>query len=691
MTVFNVNNSGWKTKQYPLFMGEEMALYDSVNINHQKLFDLYKQQVSQRWVETEFNHEQSRMDLLSCPKSIYDVMLLNLSFQWVLDSVASRAVAPLFAPFVTNSEFWAALMENSNMECHTENTEILTGLGWLQFKDLKEGVKVAQYDTTTKEITFVFPTSIIKKYYEGDVYCFKNKVISQTVTPEHRMPIFSNKSGKFYWKTAQEANYSAPTAIPVAGKVLGVKKTITAMERFLIAAQADGSISERYTGEIVGTIPVKFGFSKERKIERLISICKEAGLNIEENHWKSSCVGNQKHRRTFKVNVPVKYKNFIKSFEWVDFSNISHEWCKDFVEEVVLWDGSTHKAGNVHYCNTSKNCVDIVQAICTLAGYKTTFSHRIDNRKESFSDCYTVSWQPNTVFNKNTLRSGNSITKEKTTYSGFVYCVSVPTTAFIVRQDNKVSVSGNCIHALSYSEIVRQCVPDPNEVFKLSVENDKTIQRAVKVVQVFDELEKAGAEYKLGIRKNDQDTYNVVFKGLVALYILERLQFMASFAATFAVVEQGYFQSIGKMVQKIMIDEIFCHYALDAEALKIEMQTDRGKIAMQQCKQEIVEMIAEVVRQEESWSEYLFSDGRSIVGLNPTLLNEWVHYNAQAVYDGLGLSEHVKFARINSNPLKWMDNWIDIDKFQNAMQEADGNNYALNAVSDDIGDEEFDF
>ncbi len=364
MTVFNVENKGWKTKHYPLFMGDELGLYDSVNVCYKTLFDIYKQQVSQRWTEVEFNHEQSRLDMVTCPNNIYQVMLLNLSFQYVLDSVASRAIAPLFAPFVTNSEFWAGLMENSNMEV---------------------------------------------------------------------------------------------------------------------------------------------------------------------------------------------------------------------------------------------------------------------------------------------------------------------------------------IHALSYSEIVRQCVPDPNEVFKLSVENNKTIQRAVKVVSVFDELEKAGAEYKLGIRKNDQSTYNIVFKGLVALYILERLQFMASFAATFAVVEQGYFQSIGKMVQKIMLDEIFCHYALDAEALKIEMQTERGKIAMQQCKEEILEMIAEVVTQEEAWSEYLFSEGRSIVGLNPTLLNEWVHYNAQAVYDGLGLQDSMKFKRVLANPLKWMDNWIEIDKFQNAMQELDGNNYALNAVSDDLADEELEF
>ena len=364
MTVFNVNNNGWKTKNYPLFMGEEMSLYDSVNVNYQELFNVYKQQVSQRWTENEFNHEQSRLDMINCPKNVYEVMLLNLSFQWLLDSVASRAVAPLFAPFITNSELWAALMENSNMEV---------------------------------------------------------------------------------------------------------------------------------------------------------------------------------------------------------------------------------------------------------------------------------------------------------------------------------------IHALSYSEIVRQCIADPNDVFKLAAENNKIISRAAKIVNVFDDLQKSGAEYILNIRGNNQNTYNVVFKGLVALYILERLSFMASFAATFAVVEQGYFQSIGKMVQKIMLDEIFCHYKTDAVALNIELATERGKIAMQECKEEILEMIAEVRNQEHQWSEYLFSEGRSIVGLNPTLLNEWVDYNTQAVYDGLGLSSEIPFERVQQNPLKWMDNWIEIDKFQNAQQESDGNNYALNVVKDDVTNEELEF
>ena len=34
MTVFNVNNNGWKTKKLPAVYGEEMSLYDSVNVNY---------------------------------------------------------------------------------------------------------------------------------------------------------------------------------------------------------------------------------------------------------------------------------------------------------------------------------------------------------------------------------------------------------------------------------------------------------------------------------------------------------------------------------------------------------------------------------------------------------------------------------------------------------------------------------
>lgn len=362
MTVFNANNTEWVNGTYSLFMGQEPGLYDSINVNYPKLFDAYKQQISQRWVETEFNHEQSRLDLLNCSKNIYDVMLLNLSFQWCLDSVASRAIAPLFAPFVTCSEFWASLMENSNMEI---------------------------------------------------------------------------------------------------------------------------------------------------------------------------------------------------------------------------------------------------------------------------------------------------------------------------------------VHALTYSDIVRQCVPNPKEVFDLVAKNEHILGRAERTVKVFDDLERVGAEYKLGLRGKTQDTYNYVFKGLVALYVLERLQFMSSFAATFAIIEQGYFQSIGKAIQKIMLDEIECHVLTDKTALGIELRTERGREALRQCRDEIQDIVDEAVLQEFKFNKYLYSQGRSIVGLNELLHNDWGLFNANFVYLDLGLPN--PFPVIEKNPLKFMGNWLNIDKFQHANQESDNNNYALNTVRDDLGEEELEF
>jgi ribonucleoside-diphosphate reductase beta chain len=368
MTVFNAQNTEWKSGEGSLFMGQSPAMHDSVNVRYPAIQNIYKRQVSQRWVEDEFNHDQSRLDLLNCPESVYKVMLMNLAYQWEADSVASRSIAPLLAPFVTNSELWAALLENTNMEV---------------------------------------------------------------------------------------------------------------------------------------------------------------------------------------------------------------------------------------------------------------------------------------------------------------------------------------VHALTYSEIVRQCVADPSEVFKMVMENEKTIARSSTVNKVFDGLAVMGALRTLkenGVNQfavGEQTQYNTAFMAVVALCCLERIQFMASFAATFAIVEQGYFQSIGKAVQKIMLDEIAVHAALDAEVLKVELSTERGLIARKECGKLIHMMLQEVVDQELQWSEYLFSEGRAIVGLNPALLKDWVRYNAQPVFDALGYD--LDWDRITVNPLPWMQNWIDIDKTQNAMQEADGNNYALNVVKNDLGEEELDF
>lgn len=360
MSVFNKENAAWKSGEYPLFLGESPGLYDSVNTPYPKLFDLYKKQKQADWSEDEIDLTQSRIDMLVCPPEMKDIMVKNLSLQWEADSIAARSIAPLFAPFITNSEYWAAILKVSEIEV---------------------------------------------------------------------------------------------------------------------------------------------------------------------------------------------------------------------------------------------------------------------------------------------------------------------------------------LHALTYSEIVRQCLDDPKEVFTSIMQNEEIIGRLDPVSKAFSNLRICGAKYVLGMISKEE-AYPVVMEALVALFCLERLQFMASFAITFAVVEQGVFQGIGKLVQKIMQDERFIHAELGKEALLIEFATPKGR-AWLTANKEVVKGIVDSVKQAEyKWSSYSFQEGRKCVGLNEKGLISWVDYNAQDVEDILELPVE---NRIKKSPLKYMDNWLDMNKTQNAQQEADSANYNLNIIVDDVGDEILNF
>ena len=69
------------------------------------------------------------------------------------------------------------------------------------------------------------------------------------------------------------------------------------------------------------------------------------------------------------------------------------------------------------------------------------------------------------------------------------------------------------------------------------------------------------------------------------------------------------------MVQKIAQDELEVHVELDKAILRNELKTDRGVECLER-KKVIIRVIDEVVSSEMEWVDYLFSEGRSIVGMN---------------------------------------------------------------------------
>lgn len=226
------------------------------------------------------------------------------------------------------------------------------------------------------------------------------------------------------------------------------------------------------------------------------------------------------------------------------------------------------------------------------------------------------------------------------------------------------------IHAATYSEIVRNSFDDPSQVLDEILRVEEAHARLERVAKAFNEGFEASHKYALGQIENNQDTYNKLFMMVIALFCMERIQFMASFAVTFAICDTGLFQPIGKAIQKIAQDELEIHVELDRVVLANELSTERGRTAYRQCKDDIMALINEVVESEIEWIDYLFSEGRELVGMTADRLSAWTLFCAKDVYYTLGIAD-APYDFPENNPLKFMEKWLNISKTQASPQEQD--------------------
>lgn len=246
-----------------------------------------------------------------------------------------------------------------------------------------------------------------------------------------------------------------------------------------------------------------------------------------------------------------------------------------------------------------------------------------------------------------------------------------------------------CTHAATYSEIVRNSFDNPEDVFKDILMVQESFSRLGVIDSIMSNCTTIG--HKLGLKlidRDSQEAYDTAFMFVVALLILERLQFIASFAITFSIVESGQFIEIGTAVQKIAQDEIEIHAELDKEILRTELTTERGLETFNRLTPLIKESIDSVVNNEATWVKYLFSEGRELPGVTEELVNDWVKWNAQEIYDFFNIDSG--YERLTRNPLPFMDSWLKNNN-QPSPQEQTSASYLLGAVVDNVRDEALDF
>lgn len=319
-------------------------------------------------------------------------------------------------------------------ECFSDKAEILTDKGWKLFADLSQMDLVAQY--IDGNIDFVKPLAYIKKQYKGKLVEFskKRRMYYSLTTPNHNMVV--SRSGKE--KKVKACDINSQINVVRGGLFDGEGVNLTDDElRLFCAVSADFTI--RKGGDLYASL------KKQRKVERIKAILDRIGLRYSNNIDKRGYNSVFIHRGQ---NIFVA-KDF--PMEWI--SKLSKRQIELILEEVIHWDGNHVKGRTMLEYNSNRyNNVLFIQTLCHLSGRRSVICRR--------SNKYG-SWYKATII-QNANSSISSADRKDVDYNGFVYCVTVPSGMILVRQDEQISVSGNC-DAMTYLECgIKHTISVPN-------------------------------------------------------------------------------------------------------------------------------------------------------------------------------------------------------------------------------------
>lgn len=256
------------------------------------------------------------------------------------------------------------------------------------------------------------------------------------------------------------------------------------------------------------------------------------------------------------------------------------------------------------------------------------------------------------------------------------------------------------IHSRSYTHILRNLFTNPGEIFDDIVVNDEIKRRAGDISKYYDDLifltqlwqtqgegkhVVNGIEYTVNMRELKKKLYLC----MNSVNALEAIRFYVSFACTFAFAERELMEGNSKIIRLIARDENI-HLTSTQHILNLwakgKDDPEMADIA-EELKDEARDIFMQAVEQEKQWASYLFEQG-SMIGLNKEILCQYVEYIANHRMSAIGLGQPFD---VTSNPLPWMNNYLNSDNVQVAPQESEISSYLVGQIdaevsAEDLGD-----
>lgn len=354
--------------------------------------------------------------------------------------------------------------------CLPQGTEIFTKQGWINIEDWQgQEILEVDYELGAKKLNYI-PKGIFRqplKYIKTEVdqfYQIKNKknTIDLTLSELHNMP---NVTLSGCYTTTNKKHNGSISMLELYNKYKDVKLKNTTLCKFpeivkynsesklnytddyirlKVAVFADGSISRNKENK---ANYCSINLKKERKKERLVML-------LEKNNIKYKRFEHKDNYSLFAFYMDNKDKHF--TWDW--FLNSSYSQKEIIFDELRYWDGNIRKGYGdevgISFSSIHKEEIDVIQMIANTLGYRATIKTRKEDRYKTTGYSYEIYFSKTDIMCKVVSQKNNFETIKKVDKGQYMYCFTTQSGYFLIRQNNKLYISGNSGKSFTSKQII---------------------------------------------------------------------------------------------------------------------------------------------------------------------------------------------------------------------------------------------
>ena len=433
----------------------------------------------------------------------------------LLDTLQSVDGVSAIKPDVRTQHEEAVLNNIEFMECYTKDHKLLTiDRGWVPIDQIKEGDTVLAYDKETETTRFE-RVSQTSSHFAENIYHIHARNFDLKVSGGHRMlfekvgysPYTKNSWDKHSSHVLEAREFVDLPRNPLRRLVLArpfeseKKLPLSLQEQFyiLLRERSTSDLKEQIrlnhyiesNGNIrTDTYTVLFTFQSEDKIQKLYDLCDSLGYSVKLNLLNT---GSKTYKR-FLVSIPLEefVKNRYDALNYQDFFSLAdfdRNKATFFIQELTSWCTYRKKSVDNHLLKVlyfTRSCDDwgFVQAIATLAGHAFTKTSADYKSNSANAKLYAVRICVNEKQNYLQLTSVKTDILE----GEQVYGIEVPSSFLVVLAGDKPVISGNCVHAKSYSSIFStlNTKSEIEEIFEWTAKNLYLQKKAEIIKGIYD-------------------------------------------------------------------------------------------------------------------------------------------------------------------------------------------------------------